>query len=319
MKSIKVGIYGDNGHQILRKFETYPSSKAELIAVCEYKRNDKRNGVIEYETLEEMLQDERIDMISLCSPKRKEQAKQAILCMKAGKHVYAEKPCAMTEEELDMIIETANKTGMRFHEMAGTAFSQPYYAMSKIVKSGIIGEVIQVFAQKSYPLNIDVRPQDEDIDGGLLCQAGIHAIRFIEHVAGVKIKKIYAIETKKGNPYEHQGNLHTAASYMMYLENGGVASAIANYLNPKKGFGKHGNEHLRIFGTLGLIEATDGGEKTRLVLQDRDMGPIDVSEPGKDYFDMYIDSLLGINDMPFTLEEELHPTRMVIRAKAFCL
>ena len=45
----------------------------------------------------------------------------------------------MTEEELDMIIETANRTGMRFQEMAGTVFLQPYYAMRKIVKSGIGG------------------------------------------------------------------------------------------------------------------------------------------------------------------------------------
>ena len=44
------------------------------------------------------------------------------------------------------------------------------------------------------------------------------------------------------------------------------------------------------------------------------MGPIDISEPGKDYFDMYVDSLLGINDMPLTLEEELHPTEW-LRAK----
>ena len=105
-----------------------------------------------------------------------------------------------------------------------------------------------------------------------------------------------------------------ATSLVMTLENGGVASVIANYLNPK-GFGRWGNEHLRIFGTLGFVEATDGGARTRLVVGEEDRGETDSSAPGKDYFDFYVDSLLNLHPMPFSLEDELHPTRMTIRAK----
>lgn len=75
------------------------------------------------------------------------------------------------------------------------------------------------------------------------------------------------------------------------------------------------NEHLRIFGTKGFVECTDGGIKTRLVVGDRDYGIIDTSKPGKDYFEMFLDQLTGVCEMPLTLEEELHPTRMIIRAK----
>jgi predicted dehydrogenase len=231
--------------------------------------------------------------------------------MKAGKHVYAEKPCAMNVEDLEAVMECSRKTGMEFHEMAGTALGQPYAAIRKIVLSGIIGEVVQVFAQKSYPY-FSARPQDEAVDGGLICQNGIHAIRFIEHVACMKVEKVTAIETSRGNPVT--GGLKMAASLLLQLEQGAIASVIANYLNPE-GFGSWGNESLRIFGTKGFVEATDGGSKTRLIVGSEDLGSIDITEKADDFFDRFIDSLLSGRKMPFTVEEELHPTRIVIEAK----
>jgi hypothetical protein len=102
---------------------------------------------------------------------------------------------------------------------------------------------------------------------------------------------------------------------MMELENGGIATFIANYLNPPA-FKTWGNETLRIFGDKGFIEAVDGGACTRLVLNEADTGPIDVSEPSMDYFEMFLDELFRTAKMPLSLEDELHPTRMVIRAKS---
>lgn len=313
---IKVGLYGTNGHQIQHVLQNHP--KAELVAVGAFNKEalpvsllDNKN-IKFYCTLEELLCDEDVELVSLCSPRRKDQAADAIKCLEAGKHVYAEKPCAMSEEELDAIIAAVKRTGKQFHEMAGTAFEQPYLEMRHIVKNGMIGEIVQVLAQKSYPY-FDGRPQDEDVDGGLTMQVGVHATRFIEHVAGQRIIDIYAMETKLGNP-ARTGELRMASSMMVKLENGGIASIIANYLNPR-GFGKWGNETLRIFGTKGFIEAVDGGTRTRLVIGDKDMGSITEKQNSVNYFDFYVNSLLDGTPMPFTLEEELHPTRMVIRAK----
>jgi predicted dehydrogenase len=292
--------------------------KARLVAVAELDRSQlppplrDRADVTRYHTLEELLADPRVVLVSLCSPRRRDQATQACAALRAGKHVYAEKPCAMTEEELDQILETARKTGCTFHEMAGTAFDQPYLALRRVVQSGVLGEIVQVFAQKSYPYH-ERRPQDEDIDGGLTAQAGVHALRMIEHVAGQRIADILAWETRLGNPVP-DGGLRMASSLIMRLENGGLASALVNYLNPK-GMGRWGNDHLRIFGTRGFVESTDGGTRTRLVVGDEDRGPLDASEPAPDYFDQYLDALSGGAPMPLAPEEEVHPTRMTIRAR----
>lgn len=315
---IGVGLYGMNGHQIQELLYNHPN--AELVATAAFKKSMvplefDNIHVSHYETLEELIQDDRVQIVSLCSPHRKNQGKEAILCLKAGKHVYAEKPCVTFETELDEIMKHSQRLGLEFHEMADTAFVQPYLSMRQIVLSGVIGEIIQVFAQKSYPYH-DERPQDEGVDGGLICQVGVHALRFIEHVACQRIKDIHAIETKLGNP-DSKGNLHIAASFMMTLENGGVASVVTNYLN-QKGFGKWSNEHLRIFGSKGFVESTNSGERTRLVIGDEDLGEIKLIGESKTYFDYYIDKLKNRGIMPLTIEEELHPTRMVLRAKARC-
>jgi len=217
----------------------------------------------------------------------------------------------MTEQDLDAILKAAAANGRRFHEMAGTALDQPYLAMREVVGAGTVGDVVQVLAQKSYPYH-DQRPQDEDARGGLIAQAAIHAVRFVEHVAGVRIAAVSAVETSLGNPVG--GGLRMAAALMFALENGGVGTIVANYLNPK-GMGQWGNEHLRVFGTRGFVEAVDGGTRTRLVVGDMDYGELDTSAPRLDYFDLIVDTILDGSPLPFDQDTELHPTRVVIRAR----
>jgi predicted dehydrogenase len=311
-----IGLYGVNGHQIHNTLVNHPA--ARLVAVAAFPREqvppelcaDGRIAV--HETLDQLLQNPEVELVSLCSPRRVDQAKDAVACLQAGRHVYAEKPCALSERALDWILDAAAKSGKQFHEMAGTAFEQPYAGLREVVRSGVLGEIIQVFAQKSYPFH-GGRPQDEAVDGGLICQNAIHAVRMVEQVAGQRIVTVHALETSLGNP-EAGGGLRIASVLGARLENGGLASIVANYLNPK-GFGCWGNEHLRIFGWHGMVESVDGGRRTRLVLGDKDLGPVDVSKPVKPFFDAVVDAVLGRAPMPLPLAAELHPTRVVIRAK----
>jgi predicted dehydrogenase len=315
-KKIRVGIYGDNGHQVHNLVEK--SAIGELVAIAAFPvkklpESYQKAGVPAYATLDELLADPQVDLVSLCSPRRADQAADTIRALRAGKHVYAEKPSALNEADLDEIIRVSRETGRLFHEMAGSAFTQPYLAMRKIVQAGRIGEVIQVTAEKSYPYH-DGRPQDEAVDGGLTCQSAIHALRFIEQVAGVKIASVKAAETTAGNPVPN-GGLRMSSILLLTLENGGLASIAANYLNQRGGTGVWGYESLRIFGTLGLIETIRGGQLTRLVIGEKDFGPLDVSEPEIEYFDAFLRSLVDGTAMPLTLEQELSPLRWALRAK----
>jgi len=308
---LRVALYGRNGHQLTHLLRE-PHPLVEIVALCEVELPEgARVTPPVLPSLDALLAENSIEMISLCSPWRSQQAADSIRCLEAGKHVLAEKPAALSESSLDEILRTAERTGKSFREMGGTVFQKPFLAMREIVRRGDLGEIVQVFAQKSYPY-YPGRAQDEALDGGLFLQNGVHAARFIEHVSGQRIVSLSRIETELGNPGE--GHLRMASAFQGILENGGCASAIANYLNPP-GLGSWGNESLRVFGTKGMAEATDAGKRSRLVIGDRDLGPIDPGPEPLPYFTQYIQGLLGVGEMPLTLEEELHPLRALLRAK----
>ncbi|MER7250637.1 Gfo/Idh/MocA family oxidoreductase [Kribbella sp. NPDC000426] len=319
---IGVGLYGHNGHQLDLAGDRYPY--ARLAAIAGFDRNllhaDLRAdpGIRSYATLSELLADPRVQVISLCSPRRADQARDAIACLRAGRAVYAEKPAALTESALDEIIAVAKTTGIPFREMAGTAFRPPYPAARRLVASGRIGTVVQVTVQKSYPYHPG-RPLDDAVDGGLIGSAGIHAFRLIEHVAGERIETVNGSRTALGGRELGQsGRFATAATLNLCLASGGLASAALNYLNPP-GTGVWGNDELRIFGTAGLVVASASGANTRLVVGADDLGPIDEPSPSPDphgdvYFDAYLQHLVTGAPMPLATEDELHPTRVAIKA-----
>jgi predicted dehydrogenase len=309
-RKLNVALYGANGHQLTGLLAGHPL--ADVTAICGIKQPEGYSGPWPMKnSLEELLEDPSTDLICLCSPSRADQPQDAIRCLRAGKHVLAEKPAALTENDLDRVLEAASESGKSFREMGGSAFVQPYRAMRDIVLGGQIGEVVQVFSQKSYPYH-DGRPQDENIDGGLLLQVGIHAARWIEHVSGQSISSLQAIETQVGNP--GSGALRMAVSLQGHLKNGACATLIANYLN-QPGLRHWGNDELRIFGTRGMIETMDSGTRTRLIVGETDHGPINVPDGEEDYFTTCAKHLLGLAPMPLTLDQELHPLRVLLGSR----
>jgi predicted dehydrogenase len=306
---IRVGLYGTNPHQVQEELENHPH--AIWVAAAEIDTLPK--GVHRYENLEALLEDPEIDLISFCAPRIADQGEFIIRALNAGKHVYAEKPCCLDEATLDRIIETSRITGRRFHEMAGTAFEQPYVTIRNIVQAGTLGEVVQVMSQKSYPWT-DWRPKDEAIDGGLACQVGVHNLRFAEHVAGMRISGIDIRETSLGNAHEGS-DCQRAVSFLMTFENGGNGTAIANYLCPQSWSG-WGYDILRIFGTKGFVEVLDHGRLGQIVLEGIEPRSLDFAEPVVNFFAMMLEEIrTGSAVIPMTLEEELSPTRWVLRAK----
>ena len=196
---IGVALYGGNGHQLrFEKFRDHPH--ARLVAVSGVRQPNAPEGVKVVAGLDALLADPAVGLVVLCSPRRAEQARDAIRCLEAGRHVYAEKPSALTEAELDAILAAARRSGRQFREMAGTVFAAPSAAIRRHVQAGDIGEVVQVLVQKSYRYGA-ARPQDEGIDGGLFLQAGIHGARMVEHAAGVRLSALTAAETGLINPH----------------------------------------------------------------------------------------------------------------------
>jgi predicted dehydrogenase len=311
MRKLKIGLFGSNGHQLNPKLPGIP--EAEVTAVCGIPE-DKLAGIpaapARYERFEDLLNHPELDLVSICSPLRSGQYEHIRAALLAGKHVYAEKPLVMRPEHLDELIALAREKELFLRDMASTAYLSPYAEMKEVVASGRIGEVVQVTVRKSYPFG-DWRPQDEDVDGGLLLQVGIHAIRMVEQVAGRRVLDVSAVQTRLGNPVRG-GGLHRAAQVHMRLEGGAIGTADLNYLN-QPGTGVWGYEQLCIFGTEGFVESQPGGQAW-LVAGDR-KEPIRTEASRPPHFQWFVREILGQPAPLLPMEAELHPLRVLLRAR----
>ncbi|MHB9129478.1 MAG: Gfo/Idh/MocA family protein [Armatimonadota bacterium] len=314
---IRIGLFGVNGHQLpLQLPETV---RAKVVAVAAYPTSrldetlgvdtTQRKEIREYATLPELLTDKEVDLVSLCSPMRSEQAEHAVMCLDAGKHVYAEKPAAFSDMELDRILSAAGRACRVFREMGGSMLELPIQAIRRLVEQGTLGTIVHVQVHKSYPWH-ESRPQDFAVDGGLIRQVGIHATRFVIGATGLKIATVVGNATNLGNP--GHGKIHIAATFSMTLENGGVASMNLNYLNPTN-FGSWGNEQIRVFGTKGMAESVDGFRRHALYLPGRDSTELPMPEhpDSTDYLEHYVNHLLDGRHMPNSYQEEIAALRAI--------
>src|SRR5690349_11866945 len=68
------------------------------------------SGINKYEALDAMLANPKIDMIDICLPPAAH-APVAIAALKAGKHVFCEKPIALTPADASRMVKAAKAAG----------------------------------------------------------------------------------------------------------------------------------------------------------------------------------------------------------------
>lgn len=289
MKKHCVGLYGDNGHQILTKLTASPRAYAW------------QNQV--FDDLDLLLKQDEIDIISLCSPVRKQQAADAERALLAGKHVLAEKPAAMTAGELDRLLRTAKQCDRVFHAQSGTVLEAPYFKMRQLVHDGVIGEVLSANAVKSYPWH-DQRSRNDDIDGGLLLWCGIHAARQIIHITQSKLSD-GVLQRFDSPPPGGGAPAEIALGVCARLANGGPVTLNINYLNFRSS-GIWGYDSLRLFGRKGILEYDALSNVCKLIIDGDAPQTVNASTPGFDFWELFLDDVEG-KGFPFSLEEEFAP------------
>jgi len=99
------------------------------------------SGLAKYADFAELLADPKIDVVDLCLPPHKH-AEVAIAALRAGKHVFVEKPMALTAADCDRMIKAAEKAGKQI--LVGHVLPLlPEYAMArKLIGSGKYGKLL---------------------------------------------------------------------------------------------------------------------------------------------------------------------------------
>lgn len=107
------------------------------------------NAVSDYE---EMLRDRSIDLVVITS-KNQEHARQSVAALRAGKHVFVEKPMALTEEECRQIHQAVKESGKQLTVGFNRRYA-PYYLEQK-----------RALARRSGPAVVQCRVNSPGISG----------------------------------------------------------------------------------------------------------------------------------------------------------
>ncbi|MEM7312120.1 MAG: Gfo/Idh/MocA family oxidoreductase [Planctomycetota bacterium] len=142
------------------------------------------SGVATYENVDDMLADENLDVIDICLPPSAH-ADVAVKALNAGKHVFSEKPMALTIEDTERMVATSQSTGKLL--MVGhvlPTFPEFDFAI-RTARSGEYGKLLgghfrRVISDPSWLPHF----YDPNRVGGPMLDLHIHDAHFIRYMFG---------------------------------------------------------------------------------------------------------------------------------------
>lgn len=143
------------------------------------------SGVSGYEDYDQMLADPKIDIIDVCLPPDMH-VDAAVKAFKAGKHVFVEKPLALTDAECRRLVQASEKADRQLLVGHVLPFFPEYAHARKLIDSGRYGRAIGGTFKRviSDPLWLKDFYDPQRV-GGPLVDLHVHDAHFIRMIFGM--------------------------------------------------------------------------------------------------------------------------------------
>lgn len=201
MDKLRIGVIGVCGRGTLAN-SWKDNHRAMVVAGADVREDAltdfrSRFGEAAFTTLEyrEMLDRPDVDAVAVTSPDFMHE-EHAVAALEAGKHVYLEKPMAITIEGCDRIISTQKRTGKKLMIGFNMRCMNMFRVMKDIVDTGTIGEIKAVWVRHFVGMGRTFYYQDWHATRkqatSLLLQKGSHDIDQIHWITGHYAKRVAA-------------------------------------------------------------------------------------------------------------------------------
>lgn len=183
-KKIKYGLIGAGSNAERKHLSNYTSlPNIELVAICDVnienaKRLADKHGIKNvYSNYIEMLNNEGLDLVSVCTPNffHAEISIQALL---SGINVHCEKPLAMNAVEAQRIVDARNKSGKKLMVGLNNRFTNEAVFLKRYIDEGYLGDIYHAKAGWKRRSGIPGRGTwftNKDFSGGgVMIDLGVH-------------------------------------------------------------------------------------------------------------------------------------------------
>ena len=136
-------------------------------------------------TYEALAADPDVDVVYIATP-HTSHCENTLLCLDGGKHVLCEKPFAVNESQVRMMIAKTQEKGLFLMEAMWMRFIPLIRELRKRLSDGVIGEVRMI--QADFGFRVDFAPErrlfSPALAGGALLDVGIYPIEFSGMILG---------------------------------------------------------------------------------------------------------------------------------------
>ena len=149
----------------------------------------EQHGGIAYDSLEQMLSNPDIDVITICTPSGAHM-EPAIAAAKAKKHVIVEKPLEITLKRCDAIINACKKNRVKLFTIFPSRFHQSSQLLKKAIDNGKFGRLtvadayVKWYRTQEYYDSGAWRGTWELDGGGALMNQAIHNVDLLSWLMG---------------------------------------------------------------------------------------------------------------------------------------
>lgn len=199
---LRIGMIGVAGRGGLWRSWHQPNGRSVIVGGADInpahlEKFSKDHGGAPFITSDysQLISRDDIDAIAVTSPDFCHD-EHAVAALRAGKHVFCEKPLAITIEGCDHILETWRHSGKQLMVGFNMRYMNIFRSMKEIIESGVIGEVKAVWVRHFVGLGSDFYYHDWHAKRAnttsLLLQKGSHDLDMIHWLTGKYTKRTAA-------------------------------------------------------------------------------------------------------------------------------
>lgn len=256
MKQLNIGIIGAGRiGKVHMQSITYNVPSARVLGITDVFKDglqelaDKYGIPKVYNDYKEMLADEEIDAVLVCSS-TDTHADISIEAAEAGKHIFCEKPVDLTPEKVKAVIAAVEKAGVKLQVGFNRRFDHNFAHVRSLINDGKVGnlELIKITSRDPEPPS----PEYAAVSGGMFLDMTIHDFDMARFLAGSDVTEVYVNATCLVDPaIGEAGDVDTAIINLKF-ENGALG-VIDNSRRAAYGY----DQRIEVFGSLGAAMAAN--------------------------------------------------------------
>jgi len=275
------------------------SDKVAITTVVDLDRDLAEKTAAEHglnvaDSFDAVLADPEIDAVILVTP-HSLHTDQIVAGAAAGKHVFTEKPFALSKSEAERAVAAAEAAGIQL----GLGHTQRYGAaqtqIKEMIEAGELGEIMHMEGNLSHDTLSEVtgwRQSVEEAPGGGLWHMGSHYLDLFQHFAG-PVREVYAQAVDRVIERD-------SAQALLTFE-GGPTAYIGNVMVTAP------TRSLAVFGSKGWVRLT-GMDVFTVAMRGQEPKTVPVADinPVRANMEGFADAIAGRAPYRFTNQQMIH-------------